>query len=68
MIDFLERVLNAQLAVTLLAGLSATVLRSVDLIPPETWRDVVNTALMVFVGGGFLKEGLTAFVNKGESK
>lgn len=64
--DFLKRVLNAQLAVVLLAGTAATFLRVQDLIPPEVWKDVVNTCLMVFVGGGLLKEGLSAFANKGQ--
>lgn len=65
MIEFLQRVLNAQLAVTLLAGAAATALRSHDLIPAEVWKDVVNTALTMFVGGGLLKEAATAFANRG---
>lgn len=64
--DFLKRVLNAQLAVVLLAGTAATFLRVQDLIPPEVLKDVVNTCLMVFVGGGLLKEGLSAFAQKGQ--
>lgn len=64
MIAFLERVLNAQLAVVLLAGLSATALRINNLIPPEIWKDVVNTAVYLFVGGGLLKEGITSFAKK----
>jgi hypothetical protein len=64
--DFLKRVLNAQLAVVLLAGTAATFLRVQDLVPAEVWKDVVNTCLMVFVGGGLLKEGLSAFAQKGQ--
>ena len=65
--EFLNRVLNAQLTVTLLAGLAATILRVLDLIPPDTWRDVVNAGLLAFVGGGLLKEGLVALANKGNT-
>ena len=65
--DFLHRVLNAQLTVTLLAGLAATILRTNDLIPADTWRDVINTGLLAFVGGGLLKEGLVALANKGST-
>ncbi len=64
MIDFLHRVLNAQIVVTLLAMLAATVLRALQLIPPEIWRDVINTALLAFVAGGLLKDGLTAIANR----
>jgi len=66
--EFLNRVLNAQLTVTLLAGLAATILRVQDLIPPDTWRDVTNTGLLAFVGGGLLKEGLVALANKGSAQ
>lgn len=66
MTDFLKRVLNAQLAVTLLAGTAATFLRVDDMIPPEVWKDVVNTCLLMFVGGGLLKEGMSAFAQKGQ--
>lgn len=66
MLDFLTRVLNAQLAVVLLAGIAATLLRVQDLIPAEVWKDVINTCLMVFVGGGLLKEGLTSFASRGQ--
>jgi hypothetical protein len=62
--EFLKRVLNAQLLVVLLAGVSATALRMSDLIPPEIWKDVVNTAVYLFVGGGLLKEGITSFSKK----
>lgn len=44
MSDFLQRVLNAQIVVTLLAMLAATVLRSLGLVPADVWADVVNTA------------------------
>lgn len=64
MSDFLQRVLNAQIVVTLLAMLAATVLRSLGLVPADVWADVVNTALMAFVGGGLLKDGLTAIANR----
>lgn len=64
--DFLRRVLNAQIVVTLLAMLAATVLRSMELIPADIWRDVTNTALLAFVGGGLLKDGLTAVANRSE--
>ena len=62
--EFLNRVLTTQLVVTLLAALQATVLRSFELIPAEVWGDVINTCLLTFVGGGLLKDGLLAVVNK----
>lgn len=62
--QFLQRVLNAQIVVTLLAMLAATALRGLELIPPEIWRDVVNTALLAFVAGGLVKDGLLAIANK----
>lgn len=62
--EFLKRVLNAQLAVTLLAWLSATVLRLEDKIPPDVWKDVINSCLLFFVGGGLLKDGFTSYVNR----
>lgn len=62
--QFLQRVLNAQIVVTMLAMLAATALRGLKLVPPEVWADVVNTALLAFVGGGLLKDGLTAIANK----
>lgn len=64
MIGFLQRVLNAQIVVTLLAMLAATVLRGLELIPAEIWRDVINTALLAFVAGGLVKDGLLAIANK----
>ncbi len=64
MIGFLQRVLNAQIVVTLLAMLAATVLRSLELVPADVWSDVVNTALLAFVGGGFFKDGLMAIANR----
>jgi len=63
-IGFLQRVLNAQIVVTLLAMLAATVLRGLELIPAEIWRDVINTALLAFVAGGLVKDGLLAIANK----
>ena len=65
--DFLHRVLNAQLTVTLLAGLAATILRTNHLIPADTSRAVIYTGLLAFVGGGLLKEGLVALANKGST-
>lgn len=65
--QFLQRVLNAQIVITALAMLAATALRALELVPPDVWADVVNTALLAFVGGGFLKDGLTAMANKGSS-
>lgn len=62
--DFLKRVLNAQLSVTLLAGVAATVLRWENSIPPEVWKDVINTCLLSFVGGGLLKDGLLALAQR----
>jgi cobalamin synthase len=63
-IAFFERVLNAQLAVILLAGFTATVLRINNLISPEIWMNVVNTAVYLFVGGGLLKDGLASLTKK----
>lgn len=67
MIEFLRRALNAQIVITLLAMLSATALRAFDLVQPEIWRDVINTSLLAFVGGGLVKDGITAIANKGQT-
>ena len=64
LMDFFKRVLNAQLSVTLLAGIAATLLRWENSIPPEVWKDVINTCLLSFVGGGFLKDGLLALAQR----
>jgi hypothetical protein len=62
--DFLKRVLNAQLSVTLLVWLSATILLAFKLVPPEVWKDVVHACLLFFVGGGLLRDGFTAYASR----
>lgn len=64
MVDLLFRVLNAQIVVTLLGMLIPTFMRWGDLIPAATWESVFTAAVVTFVGGGLLKEGLSAFAKK----
>jgi len=66
--DLLKRILNAQLLVTLLAGLSATILRVHDLVPAEVWKDVIQTCLTMFVGGNILKEAVASISSNMSSK
>lgn len=64
MMDFLNRVLNAQIVMTLLGLFTPTALLASGLIPAASWESVFMGCFTVFVGGGFLKEGLTAFANR----
>ena len=68
MIGFLERVLNAQLVVVLLAGAAACALRAESLIAGSECVDVLKTCLWAFVGGTLIREGAVAFAKKGELK
>lgn len=65
MLDFLKRVLNAQIVVTLIAMLLPSALLSSGLITAEIWKDVFLGSFTVFVAGGFLKEGVSLFAPKG---
>ena len=64
MLDFLNRVLNAQIVMTLFGLATPTALLAVGLIPAASWVSVFTGCFTVFVGGGFLKEGLLAFANR----
>lgn len=64
MLNLLERALNAQLVVSLLVILLASIFVGFKSIPPETWKDVVNTVVLAFVGGGLVKEGLAQIGNR----
>lgn len=64
MIDFLERVLNAQLVVSLLGMVIPSLMRWGGLIPAELWQAAFVTSVVTFVGGNFIKEALTAFANR----
>ena len=65
MIDFLERVLNAQLVVVLLAGAAVCALRAQGLVSGAECVDVLKTCLWAFVGGTLVREGAVAIANKG---
>lgn len=64
MIEFLQRVLNAQIVVTLLAMILPSAMRAANLIPPDTWERAFIAASVTFIGGGMLKDGLLAIANK----
>lgn len=64
MVDLLFRVLNAQIVVTLLGLFLPSLMRWTELIPADVWERVFTAALVTFVGGGLLKEGLSAFAKK----
>lgn len=66
MLDFLKRVLNAQIVLTIAGMLLPSIMLNVGLIPAEIWKDVFLGCFTVFVAGGFLKEGLTAFAARGQ--
>lgn len=67
MIDFLKRVLNAQLVVVLLSGAAACALRVDGLISGAECADVLKTCLWAFVGGTLVREGAVAFAGKGQT-
>lgn len=65
MIHFLERVLNAQLVVSLLGMVIPSLMRGGGLIPPDVWQPAFIASVVTFVGGNFIKEALTAFATRG---
>lgn len=67
MLSFLNRVLNAQIVLTLLGMTMPSALLHAGLIPAEIWKDVFLGCFTVFLLGGFLKEGLTAFAARGQT-
>ena len=64
MLDFLTKVLNAQIVMTLLGLFIPSALLGLGLIPSESWEKVFLGCFTVFVAGGFLKEGVTAYANR----
>lgn len=67
MVDYMRRLINIYLLTVLLAGSVATWLRFEGLVTGGEWVEVIRAALTLFVGGGFLREGLTAFAT-GQNK
>lgn len=64
MIDYFERVLNAQLVVSLLGMVIPSLMRWGQLIPADVWQAAFIASVVTFVGGSALKDSLTAFSNK----
>lgn len=65
MLDLLTRMLNAQIVITLLGMAVSTWLRYGSLIDQGTWERVFLGCIGLFVGGNLLKEGVTAYAQKG---
>lgn len=64
MLSFLQKILNAQIIMTLLAMGVSTFLLVEKLLSEVFWVQVFLGSYGLFVGGGFLKEGWTAFLDK----
>lgn len=60
MIDFFKRLVNIYFATVLLAAALASWLLVLGLVTDELWAGIINNALTVFVGGGFLRDGVIA--------
>lgn len=60
MIDFFKRLVNIYLLTVTLAGVLATWLLTKGLMTDVLWAGIINNALTVFVGGGFLRDGVIA--------
>jgi hypothetical protein len=67
MVELLKSALKAQTVIAVLALVLATLMLWMKLVSPTEWRDVVNAVLLYFVGGGLLKDGLTAVANNRSS-
>lgn len=60
MIDFLKRLVNIYLATVLMAAGLASWLLTQGLVSDELWAGIINNALTMFIGGGFLRDGVVA--------
>lgn len=60
MIDFFKRLVNIYFTTVLLAAALASWLLVRGLVTDELWAGIINNALTVFVGGGFLRDGVIA--------
>lgn len=60
MIDFLKRLVNIYFTTVLLAAALASWLLVRGQVTDELWAGIINNALTVFVGGGFLRDGVIA--------
>lgn len=60
MIDFFKRLVNIYFTTVLLAAVLASCLLVNGLVTDVLWAGVINNALTVFVGGGFLRDGVIA--------
>lgn len=60
MIDFFKRLVNIYLVTVLLASGLASWLLTKGLVTDVLWAGIINNALTVFVGGGFLRDGVIA--------
>lgn len=60
MIDFFKRLVNIYFTTVLLAAVLASWLLVRGLVTDALWAGIINNALTVFVGGGFLRDGVIA--------
>ena len=60
MIDFLKRLVNIYLLTVILCAALATWMLLQRLLSDVLWAGIINNALTVFVGGGFLRDGVIA--------
>lgn len=64
MTDFLKRVLNAQIVMSLLAGAAAIALRVDGLVSGAECVDVLKTCLWSIAIGAVLRDGVGALASK----
>ena len=67
-IDFFKRLVNVYFTTVLMAAGLATWLLFRGLVTDVLWAGIINNALTVFVGGGFLRDGVIAAVAAYQSK
>lgn len=63
-VEFLKDVLDAQVTVTILALIISTILVLAGIGDPSLWKDLMETTVTVFVGGGFLRDAATSLANR----
>lgn len=60
MIDFFKRLVNIYLTTVLVVAGLASWLLTKGLVTDVLWAGIINNALTMFVGGGFLRDGVIA--------
>lgn len=63
-LEFLRDVLDAQKAVAILTILIAVGMLIWGPGTPDLWAKLIEATMVTFVGGGFLRDAVTAIANK----